>query len=195
MRRRAEVLLEIRRMREELVPAREFGDAQRSLAAGFVLSIESPGATLLHHLTRWLYRLPADYWDEYPERITRVTSRQVQDVARRYLEPSRLQIVAVGDKNRIGSVLQDFGPVTHYDAAETSASASPPVQPIIDATAVTTAPGPIGTPQRRSTRRRHTSLDRCTNRLLTPDVVSGSACVRVGPGAPTWEGCCPGPSP
>jgi hypothetical protein len=39
----------------------------------------------------------------------------VQAVARKYLDPKRLQIVAVGDAARIGPNLQSFGPVEVFD--------------------------------------------------------------------------------
>ena len=41
---------------------------------------------------------------------------QVQAVARKYLDPSRLQIVAVGDRAQIGPDLARFGALEAFDA-------------------------------------------------------------------------------
>jgi len=111
-----DLMAEIRRMRDERVPDQEFRDAQRALVASFALALESPEGILGDHLTRWLYDLPIDYWDEYPDRIMAVTQAQVQAMARKYLDADRLQIVAVGDGSRIGDVLDPFGTVERYDA-------------------------------------------------------------------------------
>ena len=111
-----DLLAEIARMRDEPVPAAEFANVQRSMVAAFALSLESPGAMLQSHITRWLYNFPADYWDRYTERITAVTPAHVQTVARKYLDSSRLQIVAVGDRTKIGPELARFGALEAFDA-------------------------------------------------------------------------------
>jgi zinc protease len=58
-----ELMTEIRRLRDERVPDREFQAAKRALVASFALDLESPGGILGDHVTRWLYNLPVDYWD------------------------------------------------------------------------------------------------------------------------------------
>ena len=88
-------------MRDEPVPIDEFKDAQRSLTASFALSLENPAALLNLYIVRQLYKFPVDYWDRYTDRIAAVTPAQVQAVARKHLDPKRLQIVAVGDAAKI----------------------------------------------------------------------------------------------
>ncbi len=110
-----DLMAEIARMRDEAVPAKEFEDKKRGLIASFALSLESPAAVLGNHITRWLYKLPADYWDKYPDRIMAVTQAQVQAAARAYLDPARLHIVTVGEPAKIAEVLKQFGTVTTYD--------------------------------------------------------------------------------
>ena len=108
-------MAEIARMRDELVPEKEFEDRKRGMVASFALSLESPSAVLGNHITRWLYNLPVDYWDKYAERTMAVTREQVQASAKKYLEPSRLQIVAVGDATKVTDTLKAFGTVQQYD--------------------------------------------------------------------------------
>jgi predicted Zn-dependent peptidase len=77
--------------------------------------LESPATLLNNSVVRYLYDLPIDYWDRYPERIMLVTPKQVQDVATRYLDSDRLQVIAVGNGEEIASMLQSFGAVEVYD--------------------------------------------------------------------------------
>jgi zinc protease len=110
-----DLLAELARMRDQPVPSDEFKDAQRSLTASFALSLEDAAALLNLYVVRQLYNFPVDYWDRYTERIMAVTPAQVQAVARKYLDPAKLQIVAVGDASKIETGLRTFGPVELFD--------------------------------------------------------------------------------
>ena len=110
-----DLMTEITRMRNEAVPQKEFDDKRRGIIASFALTLESPQAVLGNHITRWFYKLPADYWEKLPDRIMAVTQAQVQEAAKKYLDPARLQIVTVGEAAKIGDVVKKFGPVTMYD--------------------------------------------------------------------------------
>jgi zinc protease len=109
-----DLMFQIARMRDESVPEQELKDKKRGMVASFALSLESPQAVLANHITRWIYKLPADYWDRYPERIAAVTQAQVQEAAKKYLDAGRLHIIAVGDP-KIGETLKQFGTVDTYD--------------------------------------------------------------------------------
>ena len=110
-----DLLAEIAKMRDEAVATDEFKDAQRSLTASFALSLENPAELLNLYIVRQLYNFPVDYWDRYTDRIMAVTPAQVQTVARKYLDPKRLQIVAVGAAAKIEASLRPFGPVELFD--------------------------------------------------------------------------------
>ena len=107
---------EIRRIRDEPVPAKELEESKRSIVAGFALSLEQPSRALSFAITRKIYGLPADYWDSYPAKIAAVTVADVQRVARKYLDPDKLQIAAVGDAGKITAVLEKYGAVEVYDS-------------------------------------------------------------------------------
>jgi zinc protease len=111
----ADLLAEIARMRDEPVPADDFEAAKRSMIAAFALSLESPQSIMNYHITSWRYKLPADYWDRQPQRIMAVTAAQVQAAAQAYLDPAKLQIVAVGDAAKIAEILAKHGTVVTYD--------------------------------------------------------------------------------
>jgi zinc protease len=107
---------EIRQMRETPVPETELADKKKALIASFALSLESPNAILTDYVDRYLYKLPADYWDRYPERIEAVSAADIQRVAQKYWSPERLQIVAVGDAARVEPALKKLGAFQAYDA-------------------------------------------------------------------------------
>jgi predicted Zn-dependent peptidase len=111
-----DLLDEIRQMREQPVADEELADAQRAMTASFALSLESPQTLLNYYVTMWRYKLPADYFDRYADRVSAVTKDQVRAMAQKYLDPARLQIVAVGDPTKVADVLKKLGEVESYDA-------------------------------------------------------------------------------
>jgi predicted Zn-dependent peptidase len=56
-----------------------------------------------------LYGLPLDYYDSYVQRIDAVTQADVRRVADRYIDPSHLAIVIVGDRATIEPGLRALG--------------------------------------------------------------------------------------
>jgi zinc protease len=110
-----ELMYELKRIRDEKVPQEEFDRAKRTIVGGFALQLESPGALLNNIINQKIYGLPADYWDTYPQKIAAITQEEVQRVARKYLDLSRLQIVAVGDASKITDVLKQYGTVEVFD--------------------------------------------------------------------------------
>ncbi|HEY6367518.1 MAG TPA: pitrilysin family protein [Candidatus Binatia bacterium] len=111
-----EFLKEIGRIRDEIVPPAELEDSKRAIAARFALSLEQPTTILGLAVSRLQFHLPDDYWDTYPDKIMAVTAQDVQRVARKYLDPDAMQLVAVGDGLKIQSVLELYGPVEVYDS-------------------------------------------------------------------------------
>lgn len=111
-----DLLGDIRQMRETPVPAKEIADNERAIVAGFARSLESPTAVLSNYVDVYLYKLPADYWDTYPDRIDAITPADVQRVAQKYWTADRLQIVAVGDAGKIEPAVAKFGTVKKFDA-------------------------------------------------------------------------------
>jgi zinc protease len=109
-----DLLADVALMRDTPVPADELKDHQRAIVAGFALSLESPQAVLGNYTTAWLYNLPDDYWDTYPARISAVTAAEAQAAAKKYWDPAKLQIVAVGDA-KIAEFLKTKGPLEIYD--------------------------------------------------------------------------------
>ena len=111
-----DLMAEIAEMRDKAVPASEFEDAKRALQASFALSLESPAQILSYYVQSWTYGLPDDYWDTYPARIAAVTAAQAQAATRKYWDPARLHIVAVGDAPAVSAALAKMGTLEVFDA-------------------------------------------------------------------------------
>ena len=60
---------------------------------------------------------PFTYWNGYVQNVMQVTRTDVQRVARKYLDPSRMTIVVVGDLAKIRSGIEsaNLGPVELRD--------------------------------------------------------------------------------
>jgi len=111
-----DLIEELRQMRDVPLTERELAAAKKALIASFALSLENPNQILTYYVDRYIYKLPADYWDKYPERIQAVTAADAQRVAKQYWSPDRLQIVAVGDQAKVEPALKKLGSVQVFDA-------------------------------------------------------------------------------
>jgi zinc protease len=112
-----EFMNEINRIRDKAVPETELEESKRSIVASFALSLERPSEVLDYAITLKVYGLPADYWDTYPAKIMAITAEQVQRVARKYIVPDDLQIVAVGDAAKLKPVLDKYGAVQVFETS------------------------------------------------------------------------------
>jgi zinc protease len=110
-----EMMTQLRRLRDEQVPAAEFRGAQDYLAGNFPLRLETPGAVAAQVAQARLLGVPIEWITQYPERIRAVTAADVQRVAREHVQPDRAAIVVVGDANRVLPMLEGVAPIVLYD--------------------------------------------------------------------------------
>ncbi|MGI8742060.1 MAG: lanthionine synthetase LanC family protein, partial [Bryobacteraceae bacterium] len=110
-----EFMSELNRIRDERVSAAELDQIKRALVGTFALSLEQPQTLLQNIVTEKLYGFPADYWDQYPQRVSAVTAGDIQRVARKYVDLDHLQTVVVGDAAQLRAVLAKYGTVEAYD--------------------------------------------------------------------------------
>jgi zinc protease len=109
-----EFLNELNRIRDQKVADADLDDAKHSVVASFALSLENSAQLLNYATIAKLYGFPADYWDTYPAKIMAITADDVQRVAKKYMSPDTMQIVAVGDASKIKTVMEKYGPVEMY---------------------------------------------------------------------------------
>jgi zinc protease len=113
-----EFIAEFERIAKEPVSDEEFVNAKRAIVGGFALSLENPQSFLSYVYLQKQYGFPANYWEEYPKYIDAVTKEDVKRVAAKYFDPARLQIVAVGEAEKIREAMAKFGPVREVTAGE-----------------------------------------------------------------------------
>ena len=105
-------LLEFRRELQAIrdtVPRDELEKAKQYLQLQLPGEFETPSAIAAQLLPIALHELPLDYFQRYSSRIAAVTQADVQRVARRYLDPSRMAIVVVGDRATIEGPIRASG--------------------------------------------------------------------------------------
>jgi len=96
-----EFLRELRRIRDEPVPAAELAKAKAYLTLGLPGEFETTAGAAARLRELLAYSLPLDYYDRYVDHIAAVTAEDVQRVARQYIDPEHFDIVVVGDKGQI----------------------------------------------------------------------------------------------
>jgi len=112
-----EFLKELRRIRDEAVPAAELEKAKQYIILGLPGDFETTAGAAFRFRDLLVYGLPLDYYGGYVDRINAVSAADVQRVARRYIDPDRFDIVIVGDRSQIEAGLKALneGPIVYRD--------------------------------------------------------------------------------
>ncbi len=114
----SEMFKEARGMIERPMTAKELSNARNSQVLSLPGQFEtnkSIGASLAN---TYIYDLGLDYYSTLPQRFASVTGAQIQTVAKKYLQPDKLIVIAVGDKAKIEPQLSTLklAPVELRDA-------------------------------------------------------------------------------
>jgi zinc protease len=92
---------EIERLRTTKVGAEELSLAIGHAVEGLPLRFATPGQKAAQFANDYFSKLPEDYWQKYSQRVNAITADEIQRVARKYLQPDKLAILAVGDVDTI----------------------------------------------------------------------------------------------
>jgi len=111
-----EILNEFRDIRQSPIPADELAGARRAIVASFALRLEDPADVLQQIVLLREYKLPANYWETYPEKVTAVTADEAKRVAAKVVPLDNPQIVVVGDAPKLREALAKFGDVEEVQA-------------------------------------------------------------------------------
>ncbi len=90
------ILTEIRRMRDERVPAEELADSQSFLTGSMPLRLETNEGVARAILEMERHDLGLDYLLRYGDLVNAVTAKGIQAVARAYLDPDRYVLAIAG---------------------------------------------------------------------------------------------------
>jgi len=107
----AAMLEEVARMRDAPVPPDEFAASREAFLNSFVFASATPARVVSRRMWYDYAGLPADELTRLHDRTLATTPADVRDVMRRRLDPDRMDIVAVGDREVLAEALAPFGDV------------------------------------------------------------------------------------
>lgn len=128
----AEFLHEFARIRTEALTADEVARMKNYLSGSFARSLENPATIANFALNIAKYNLPADYYQNYLKNLAAVTPADVQAMAAKYVTPSNLHIVIVGNAKDVSKGLDKYGSVKYFDVYGREVQA--PATKTVDAT-------------------------------------------------------------
>ncbi len=102
---------EINRIREAPVSDEELKQAKDSFLNSFVFSFSSPTQVVSRQMILEYYHLPKDFLESFRDHVAKVTKEDILRVARQYLHPDGLVILAVGRQEEFESPLSVLGKV------------------------------------------------------------------------------------
>ncbi|HEX8850974.1 MAG TPA: insulinase family protein [Gemmatimonadaceae bacterium] len=106
-----EMLAQLRRLRDEPVPATEFASARDAIVGSFPLAIETAQQLGSSIARARLLGLPDDYVRMYRTRVAAVTPARAQAVVKQVIDPDKALIVVVGDATVLRDRLAKIAPV------------------------------------------------------------------------------------
>lgn len=109
-----EIIKEIRRLREEAIPADELQQVKNVVSGNFSRSVEDPRAIARFALARQKFDLPDDYFKNQLIRINSVTAEEIRSMAEKYLFADNLHLFVVGNESVLPQ-LSCFGKIYRYD--------------------------------------------------------------------------------
>ncbi|HLJ91480.1 MAG TPA: pitrilysin family protein [Candidatus Angelobacter sp.] len=96
-----EIFSELNALRNVPVPAGELQSTKESMGRALPGLFETTQQTARSIADLYVYGLPLDYFNRLPAQIEAVSSKALQEMAEKYLQPSAMIVVAVGDRKKI----------------------------------------------------------------------------------------------
>lgn len=129
----AEILKEMKRMRDEEVSKETLQEQITYMSGGFAIGLENPQTVAQYAINIERFNMPKDYYANYLKNLAAVTTKDVQEISRKYINPNAAHIIVVGSKSETAEKLKRFdadGKLTFYDnygveIKETAQAAAP----------------------------------------------------------------------
>jgi zinc protease len=96
-----EIFKELRRMRDTEMTPEELKSAKDSIAQSLPARFEHAAETVGAFSEIYVYNLPLDYFSLLPAQIYAVTPELAQEAAKKYIQPDKMTVLAVGDRAKI----------------------------------------------------------------------------------------------
>lgn len=112
----AEMIAEIKNMREGKVTQEELDIVKAKYNGSFALGMEDPANTAIYATNILTNGLPKDYYKTFLQKVNKVTLADIQRVSKQYFSQDNSRIVIVGNGSKILPNLTRLGyPVKMYD--------------------------------------------------------------------------------
>lgn len=109
------IIGQIKRLQNEPVTGKELADVKDQFLNSMVFRFDSYEEVLNRRISYEYRGLPEDAFEKFIEGVRTTTIKDVQNMARKYLQPDQLQILVVGNEQEIGGQLQKYGDVNEID--------------------------------------------------------------------------------
>ena len=113
-----EIINEMKKIRNDKVPADELQLTKNYMTGNFARSLESPQTVANFAINIERYGLSKDYYKNYLKNLNAVTSDEVLITAKKYIKPNSMYLVVVGNTDEIAKSLLHFsitGKLDYYD--------------------------------------------------------------------------------
>ena len=121
--------------------AEELAQAKEAILNAYVFTMDSKAKILRQRLGLEFYGFPANYYEQYPGNIQKVTAEDVARVAKKYVHPEQISVLVVGKEKDFDKPLSTLGTVTPIDVTIPEPGAKPAAA---GAAAAAPAPKPAG---------------------------------------------------
>jgi zinc protease len=113
----AQILFEMKRIRNEAVSDKELQKAKNYLSGSFAIALENPQTIASFAINTDRYNFPKDYYANYLQNVAKVTAEDVQNIAQKYILPDQANILVVGKASDIADKLKKFtiSKIDYYD--------------------------------------------------------------------------------
>jgi zinc protease len=105
----------IKDMQAKPVSDEEIATSKNSLIQSFVFRFEQKRQILSQFMILRLQGYPDNYLETYIDNIRKVSKADIQDVAKKYMNPDKMIMVVVGDEKKFDKPLSSFGRVKPID--------------------------------------------------------------------------------
>jgi zinc protease len=109
------ILDEIKDLKTQPFTEEELKRAKDQVLNSFIFSYDSVDKILTEQAKLEFYGYPLDYLDKYRAAVEKVTTADLNRVANKYIDPSKLAILVVGNSSEFGTPLSTLGPVQPVD--------------------------------------------------------------------------------
>jgi len=105
----AEILAELTRAQSSPITSSEMTQGRGALMQSLPARFETNGAVAASFSDLFVYSFPLDYFQHLPGEYASVRAAEADKLARRYLDPSTMVIIAVGDRKQVEPALEKLG--------------------------------------------------------------------------------------